>query len=484
MHEVQFTPRDLGRLAAVLPESRFRRLEGTAERARRAFRDRVIWHVSSTESGGGVAEMLETLLAYAQGAGVENRWLVLDGDPDFFAVTKRVHNLLHGQAGDSGELGATEREQYTATLDANLPDLLSRVSANDIVMLHDPQTAGFVRAVHETGAVVIWRCHIGADTSNAQTDAGWDFLRPFLRDADALVFSRRAYAPDWVARERLHEIPPSIDPFSTKNLELDQNTVARVVARVGLVAAEDEPGPLRYHRRDGTVGDVRPRGDGDGLVLEGPPPPPEAPLVVQVSRWDRLKDMAGVMAGFAEMLGEQDGTPGDPHLMLVGPETDGVADDPEGAQVLEECRAAWENLPEPVRDRIHLAAIPMDDLDENAVIINAIQRHARVVVQKSLAEGFGLTVTEAMWKARPVVASKIGGIQDQIRDEREGLLIADPTDSQGFVTALRRLLGDEDMATQLGAAARLRVLDQYLGDRHLEQYVDLFTRLVGDGRPG
>jgi trehalose synthase len=245
MHEVQFTPRDLGRLAAVLPESRFRRLEDTADRARRAFGDRVIWHVSSTESGGGVAEMLETLLAYAQGAGVENRWLVLDGDPDFFAVTKRVHNLLHGQAGDGGGLGTTEREQYAATLDANLPDLLSRVSANDIVMLHDPQTAGFVSAVHEAGAAVIWRCHIGADTSNAQTEAGWDFLRPLLRDADALVFSRRAYAPDWVAEELLHEIPPSIDPFSTKNLELDQDTVARVVARVGLVAASDETGPLR-----------------------------------------------------------------------------------------------------------------------------------------------------------------------------------------------------------------------------------------------
>jgi trehalose synthase len=484
MHEVQFTPRDLGRLAAVLPESRFQRLEETAERARRAFRDRVVWHVSSTESGGGVAEMLETLLAYGQGAGVENRWLVLDGDADFFAVTKRLHNLLHGQSGVRGELGETQREQYTATLDANLSELLSRVSADDIVMLHDPQTAGFVRAVKEVGAVVVWRCHVGADTQNAQTTAAWDFLRPFLRDADALVFSRRAYAPDWVSEDRLHVIPPSIDPFSTKNLELDRDTVARVVARVGLVAASDEAGPLRYNRRDGTVGDVRSRRDGE-LVLDGPPPPPEAPLVVQVSRWDRLKDMAGVMAGFAKMLqegGVEDGISGTPHLMLVGPATEGVSDDPEGAEVLEECRAAWESLPEPVRERIHLAAVPMDDLDENAVIVNAIQRHARIVVQKSLAEGFGLTVTEAMWKARPVVASRIGGIQDQIRDEREGLLLGDPTDSTAFVTALRRLLGEEDLAVQLGAAARLRVLDQYLGDRHLEQYVELFTRLVGEGR--
>jgi trehalose synthase len=487
MHEVEFPPQDLVRLAGVLPAARARQLERAADEARHAFSGRVVWHVSSTASGGGVAEMLKTLLAYAQGAGVENRWLVLDGDPAFFAVTKRLHNMLHGEAGDGGPLADAEREQYTATLSRNLPELISRVAPRDIVMLHDPQAAGLAAAVRRTGARVVWRCHVGADASNALTEAAWDFLHPFLRDVDAFVFSRRAYAPAWAADERLHEIPPSIDPFSPKNRDLDPPFVTQVLSRVGLLAAPDGAEPLRFSRMDGTVGEVRSRRGSSGLVLDGPPPSVDTPLVVQVSRWDRLKDMAGVMEGFAQLVaaetGEQAAT-GGPHLMLVGPESAGVADDPEGIGVLSECKVLWAGLPERIRRRIHLAAIPMDDLEENALIVNAIQRHARVVVQKSLAEGFGLTVTEAMWKARPVVASRVGGIQDQIRDRREGLLLSDPTDLGAFATALRGLLADQVMAARLGAAARQRVLDQYVGDRHLERYVVLFSRLVdGDAIP-
>ena len=198
-------------------------------------------------------------------------------------------------------------------------------------------------------------------------------------------------------------------------------------------------------------------------------------LVVQVSRWDRLKDMAGVLEGFVTMAA--DGRV-DAHLMLVGPDVSGVTDDPEGAAVLAECRARWRTVPESIRGRVHLASIPMDDVDENAIIINALQRHAYMVVQKSLVEGFGLTVTEAMWKARPVIASRVGGIQDQIVDERDGLLIDDPSDLDALATAIARLLDDCELADRLGAAGRARVHDQYLGDRHLAQFVDLFERLA------
>ena len=208
------------------------------------------------------------------------------------------------------------------------------------------------------------------------------------------------------------------------------------------------------------------------------PPPVGVPLVVQVSRWDRLKDMAGVMEGFARAIARDD--LGGAHLVLAGPEVSGVADDPEGAAVLAECRKEWHDLPAPVRRRVHLAAIPMDDADENAIIVNALQRHATVVVQKSLVEGFGLTVTEAMWKGRAVVASKVGGIQDQITDGRDGLLVADPHDGEEFARVLRRPMADKALAARLGTAAHARVLEEYVGDRHLEQYVDLFVRLVAD----
>jgi trehalose synthase len=197
---------------------------------------------------------------------------------------------------------------------------------------------------------------------------------------------------------------------------------------------------------------------------------------VQVSRWDRLKDMAGVMEGFVRAAA--DNGLGGAHLVLAGPEVSGVSDDPEGAEVLAECQDRWERLPKSVRRRVHLSSIPMDDADENALIVNALQRHAAVVVQKSLVEGFGLTVTEAMWKARPVVASRLGGIQDQITDDRDGLLVDDPYDLDELAGVLRRPLEDVGLATRLGEAARARVLSEYLGDRHLEQYVDLFSSLV------
>ena len=215
--------------------------------------------------------------------------------------------------------------------------------------------------------------------------------------------------------------------------------------------------------------------------MGGDPPPVGVPLVVQVSRWDRLKDMAGVMEGFVRAVSDDDLDGA--HLVLAGPEVAGVADDPEGAEVLAECREEWNHLPDPVRGRVHLATIPMDDVDENAIIVNALQRHAAVVVQKSLVEGFGLTVTEAMWKGRAVVASKVGGIQDQITDGRDGLLVDDPYDIEEFARVLQRPATDTGLAGRLGAAAHARVLEEFLGDRHLEQYVDLFSRLVGDSDP-
>src|SRR4249919_3983255 len=289
MQEVEVGSIPLSRLADVLPPERVERLEASAVRARDAFGDRVVWHVNATAHGGGVAEMLQTLLAYGNGARIENRWLVIEGDPEFFAITKRLHNRLHGAAGDEGALGAREHAHYEAVLADNLAELASRVSPRDLVMLHDPQTAGLRGGLRASGTRVVWRCHIGSDESNEHTDQAWAFLRPYVEDVDAFVFSRRAYAPHWVDGSRLVAIPPSIDPFSAKNAPLGAADVATVVARAGLVAGGDPDGPVHYTRRDGTAGSVRVHAG--GLILDGPAPPHDARLVVQVSRWDRLKDM-------------------------------------------------------------------------------------------------------------------------------------------------------------------------------------------------
>jgi trehalose synthase len=248
--------------------------------------------------------------------------------------------------------------------------------------------------------------------------------------------------------------------------------VHAILRHIGLIAtngasARESPG---YHRQDGSTAIV---GRTANIVREGPPPGADVPLVVQVSRWDALKDMAGVMQGFVEHVAP---AVDQAHLALVGPDTAGVSDDPEGAAIFEDCVARWQALPPVMRERVSLVRLPMEDGEENAAMVNAIQRHAAVVVQKSMREGFGLTVTEAMWKGRPIVASAVGGIQDQLRHRKEGLLVRDPADLRSFGRALRRLLQDAAYATVLGEHARRRCIRHFLPPRHLRQYVEL----VGD----
>jgi trehalose synthase len=477
MREVQVDPMSMERLASVLAPGRSAVLAEAAEHGRDLLAGRTVWNVNSTASGGGVAEMLQALLAYSRGAGVDTRWLVLEAGPDFFALTKRVHNLLHGALGDGGPTGPEEAAVYQAVMDDQLQELVELVAPGDIVILHDPQTAGLAAGLREHGAHVVWRCHVGRDTTNDATDRAWAFLRPYVEAADATIFTRRAYVPAWTDADRVWLIPPSLDPFSTKNRPLQRQDVRAALRQAGIVLFGADGGTLEFERRDGSHGTVRAHPD---LRITGGPVPATARVVLQVSRWDHLKDMAGVLEGFAAHL---DDLPDDVHLMLVGPDSAGVSDDPESLEVLAECEEIWAAQSADAQARLHLLSLPMDDVDENAHLVNALQHQASVVVQKSLAEGFGLTVTEPMWKGRPVVASRLGGIGDQIIDGDCGLLLDDPTDLDAFMGRVRELLVDDDLAARLGLAARERVRDQFLGDRHLRQYVELFEVLLDGAAP-
>jgi trehalose synthase len=321
---------------------------------------------------------------------------------------------------------------------------------------------------------VVWRCHIGVDWEDEVTRAGWEFLRPHLAAAEAFVFSRREYVPSWIPADRVWIIPPSIDPFSPKNQPLATDTVRAVLATLGVLDSSAPAGPATFERRDGSTGTVsRPA----VIVGEGRPGPDD-PVLVQVSRWDRLKDMAGVMRGFADHVAPG----GDWYLMLVGPSVKDVSDDPEGAAVYGECLLQWRDLSPAVRTRILLVTLPLDDIDENAAMVNALQQHATVIAQKSLAEGFGLTVAEGMWKGRPVIGSAVGGIIDQIA-EGTGILLPDPADLTAFGSAAGRLLGDQDQAARMGQAAHAHVREQYVGDAHLLRYARLLGTLIGEGAP-
>ena len=473
VRSVAVARRPVAQLEPVIGGERHARLVRAADLFRQRLAGRTVWNVSSTAVGGGVAEMLHVLIGYAQGLDIPVRWRVITGDAEFFVITKRLHNQIHGEFA-GGPLSRADADHYARMLAANAVELLDQIRPGDLVLLHDPQTAGLAAALADAGVQVAWRCHIGVDWENDATRAGWGFLRPHLAPARGYVFSRRQYVPPWVPSEKAAIIPPSIDPFSPKNQHLDDGNVRAILAKIGVLDGAGPNGRASFLRRDGSMGVVTRSAviTGDGR------PGPGDRLVVQVSRWDQLKDMPGVMRGFAAHVAPG----GSGYLVLAGPAVAGVTDDPEGAAVFGDCLLQWRDLPAAVRARVLLVTLPLDDVDENAAMVNALQRHATVITQKSLAEGFGLTVAEGMWKGRPVVGSAVGGIIDQIADGT-GILLPDSHDLEAFGAAVRRLLDDPGQARRMGRAAQAHIREHYVGDLHLLRYAQLFDALIPE-KPG
>jgi trehalose synthase len=461
---------------SVLTAERLQEFQREAGEARSLLAGRVVWNVNSTARGGGVVELLRPLIGYARGVGVDARWVVIDGNPAFYEVTKRIHNRLHAFDGDGGPLDGSARGIYEATLAENVASFVSRVRPRDIIILHDPQTLGMAPALLPRAAALIWRCHVGVDAPTDGVRETWAFLESYVRHADVCVFSREAFVWEGLDRDRVAIITPTIDAFAPKNADLAAESVQAILRTSALIADSTSVGPAPFRRQDGTPGRIEHRVE----LVEDEPLRAETPIVVQVSRWDALKDPVGVIRGFGDHVPAETGC----HLVYAGPSVDAVADDPEGGHVLRESITTRALLGEDARRRVHLAMLPMEDLDENAVIVNALQRHARVVVQKSIAEGFGLTVAEAMWKARPVVASRVGGIEEQIVRGKSGVLLDDPRDLAAFGAAVAALLADPQRAEQIGRAARERVRDRFLSARSLFDYLAVIRRILRDRADG
>ncbi|HEY3946003.1 MAG TPA: glycosyltransferase [Solirubrobacteraceae bacterium] len=470
MFEVEVSSMSPERFRSVLAPQRYEQFERGMERGRELLTGHVVWNINSTARGGGVAELLESLVPYARGAGVDVRWLVIEGPHEFFDITKRIHNWLHGEVGDGKPLDREAGKIYEQALSANSAEVCKRVRMGDVAIVHDPQPAGLIGALRDAGVAVIWRCHVGLDYPNERARQAWGFLHGYVADADAYVFSRASFAWENLDRERIVVIPPSIDAFSPKNEELDPQAVLAILGACGVLARPPAPEGGTFERQDGTPGRV----DRFAELFEDGPLEPGMPVVLQISRWDSLKDPLGVIGGFADHVPASTNA----HLVCAGPAVTSVTDDPEGGVVLSEAKALRESLGADARSRVHLAALPMEDPEENAIIVNALQRHATVIAQKSLAEGFGLTVAEAMWKARPVVASRIGGIQSQIVDGESGVLLDDPRDLEAFGAAVTELLVDRPRATKIGAHARERVRDQFTSPRSLLDYLAVIETVL------
>ena len=484
----------LERYRGVIPEALMAESLEVSEQLRRRFHGRVLWNVNSTAAGGGVAEMHHQHVGYGRGAGLDSRWLVISGDEKFFRITKRIHNALHGTDGDGSNLGDAERRHFERVTADNFNQMRKRVGARDVFILHDPQTAALVPLLAERGHAVIWRCHIGTEYINDNSRIGWRFLEPYITRARAGVFSRADYVPEYFPVHGVRIIPPNIDPFSPKNHEMAPDVVRAILTHCRFLRGGEQYGGAAspgastgastgnsadraartFTRTDGSQGRVD---RAASFVRDGAAPDIGTPLVTQVSRWDRLKDPVGVMTGFEYFVTEGQHDNGC-HLVLAGPDCTSVSDDPEGREVFDSVVEAWRRIDDRVRSRVHIASIPMDDMEENAAIVNALQRHSAVVVQKSLQEGFGLTVTEAMWKGRPVLASAVGGIRDQIVNRESGVLLSDPSSSAEFGAALGWLFEDADRSARIGESAREQVRQNFLGLSSLVSWGDLLDEFA------
>ena len=447
-------------LEGVLDTGAWRSLQESGRRLAALLEGRRFWHLNSTAQGGGVAELLNWELPLAQSAGIDARRLTVSAPTEFFELTKDIHHLLH----ESGRpLSSNAKEIYESCLEEAGRSLLDLVEPGDVVVLHDPQPAGLIPSVIEAGGIPVWRCHVGTDRPGPLAQSAWDFLRPYVELAQALVFSRQSYVWSGLEEQKVRIVQPAIDPLAPKNQPLADEAVQAILRTAGLVDGPPQPEAAAFDRLDGSRARVERKAD----VLQEAPLPVGAPIVSQISRWDPLKDSLGVIDGFTRHVPLTTGA----HLVLAGPSTRAVEDDPEGGRMFDQVRERWQALPHGERTRVHIASLPMDEPDENAAMVNALQRHSSVVVQKSLVEGFGLTVVEAMWKGRPIVASAVGGILEQLEDEVSGLLLKDPHDLESFGRHVDRLLRDAELARRLGEAAYAKASREFLPDRSVRDWL-------------
>ena len=370
-------------------------------------------HINSTKEGGGVAEILENLVPLMRELGIDATWEVITGTSLFFQATKAMHNALHGR---QVVITETMLEEYRKVNEENADRLHDLLNDADIVFIHDPQPLALIEHFPERSGRWVWRCHI--DISRP-VRAVWRFLKNYVVKYDASIFHLSSFA------QRLPHpmflIPPSINPLDEKNMELEVREIEEVYRNFNI--------------------DL------------------ERPVILQVSRFDRLKDPIGVIEAYRMVKKYFPSL----QLVLAG---GGASDDPEGVAVLEEVKLAAKG-----DDDIHILFLP----PKSDRVINALQRGATIVLQKSLREGFGLTVTEAMWKRKPVIGGDTGGIRLQVVNHHTGFLVNSP---EGAALRIRYFLNNPEKITEMGEKAHKFVLENFLITRHLRDYLVVMINIM------
>ncbi len=381
------------------------------KKARKLYGKHIL-HINSTYLGGGVAEMLSSLLPLFNNIGIDAGWRILHGNADFFAITKGFHNALQG-----GSINFSKMKQRIYIERNQIFSSYTHVD-HDCVIIHDPQPLPLIQFCQKRQPW-IWRCHIDLSKPNGEL---WEFLKEFILRYDVAIVSNDNYKqPDLPSEQRV--VCPAIDPLSPKNKDLSKRDIGKYLRKFRV--------------------------------------PTDKPIVAQVSRFDRWKDPEGVLRVFRRVREVVDC-----RLVLCGSM---APDDPEGWRIYQKVCSRAKDL-QSSGDLVLITS-------ENNILVNALQRTAAVIVQKSIREGFGLTVTEALWKGRPVVASKVGGIPQQIRHGESGYLL-DPDDDAGFAEAIVEVLGDPDRGAELGCKGRETVRDRFLITRLLSDYLDVLSEVM------
>ncbi|MGB8425129.1 MAG: glycosyltransferase [Desulfobacterales bacterium] len=440
-----------------------------------------VWMVNSTDRGGGVAEMMPTMIDLLRQLGLDARWAVMGTKREaFFPLTKKIHNLIHGN-GTPG-FSAQERELYEQVNTESAAEFAKLLRAGDIVVIHDPQPmamAGFFKNTIDVHA--IWRCHIGLDEKNPQTESAWRFLEPYFKAYELTVFSAPEYIPDYQP-DKFTVIPPAIDPLSHKNRDLNFHKLVGILTNAGILPTDHvmltPPFADKVKRLNGDGSFVPPAETGDFGLLS-------RPIVTQISRWDRLKGFLPLMESFSHLKRHIDRYHGGAarhqrrlelvRLVLAGPDPAFVKDDPEGREVLEELKEYYCSLSAEIQQDIALLLLPMSSRKENELIVNALQRSSSILVQNSLREGFGLTATEAMWKLVPFMGSTACGLRQQVRNRVDGLLIARPEDKNAVAEGLNQILRDVKRRQVWAYNAQKRVLDHFLVFNQLSRWLNVFV---------
>lgn len=460
-------------------------LRAVAEQCADRLQDRTVWMVNSTAQGGGVAEMLPKVVSMLRELGVSTEWAVIVSEEEgFFPLTKRIHNLLHGAG--TPHMSDEDRALYRAVSENCAEGLQRHVEPEDVIAVHDPQPLG-------TGAVLkeeldvpsIWRCHIGLDESNASTDAAWSFLKPWAEVYDRTVFSLPDYVPRFLEGQS-DVINPAINPLSPKNRNLSVTELSDVLRRARLVQSShptvdrDYATPAMRLQRDGSFAPAT-RPEDFGLL--------HRPLVTQISRWDRLKGFGPLLQGFARMkersfIDRHAET--DRHrmrlsltrLVLAGPDPESVSDDPEGQEVFQEICSLWQDLPAEIQRDIAIITLPMASRHINALMVNALQRCSSIIAQNSLQEGFGLTVTEGMWKRAPILGTHAAGIQEQVNDDEHGRLLPTADGPEAIAKTLHEMLRAVEKREVWARNARRRVSDRYLVFSQVRRWLEVLVDTV------